>query len=61
VTNNSAAAQYVRREYRRGWELPAEREVRVARGQSPNGTTSSTDSNQRPARFPLLRRLLRRD
>jgi predicted dehydrogenase len=63
VTNSSAAAQYIKREYRRGWEIAEERAPRVVRAQSANGTSnnSAPAPESRPARFPLLRRLLRRN
>jgi hypothetical protein len=63
VTNNTAAAQYIRRNYRRGWELQEERAPRVVRAQAPNGATTNpppVETNDRPSRFPLLRRLFRR-
>jgi hypothetical protein len=58
VTNVSTAAQYIHREYRRGWELTAEREPQVTQAglttPAPNGV------NQPQPRFPRLRRLLGR-
>lgn len=64
VTNTSAAAQYIRPEYRRGWELAEERAPRVVRAQSngaPSTTTVTPEPERRPGRLPLLRRLLRRN
>ncbi|MSQ96330.1 MAG: Gfo/Idh/MocA family oxidoreductase [Gemmataceae bacterium] len=58
VTNNSAAAQYVHREYRRGWELTGERAAEVVQA---THTAPAPATNQRPARFPILRRILGRD
>src|SRR5262245_9245369 len=64
VTNNTAAAQYIKRAYRRGWELQEERAPRVVRAQAPNGATTTNpppvEMNERPSRFPLLRRIFRR-
>ncbi len=66
VTNTTAAAQYVKRAYRRGWELQGEREVVAARTVQPAGAVQPApmppaQTDERPARFPLLRRLLRRN
>jgi len=59
VTNTSSAAQYIQREYRRGWELTAEQEPSVA----PASLTVPQNGNIQPQpqpRFPLLRRIFGR-
>jgi predicted dehydrogenase len=74
VTNSTAAAPYVRREYRRGWELQgeptaavAQQPERIAQPQTnvrpAQATQPGTEAvpDYRPQRFPLLRRLFRRD
>ena len=67
VTNTTAAAQYIRPGYRRGWELQGEREALATPRVQPAGAVQSAPGTPPPimqsedrARFPLLRRLLRR-
>ncbi len=59
VTNVPEAAQYIHRQYRTGWELRGEPTVvRAQRPETPNGNAEI--NQQRPGRFPLLRRLFGR-
>ena len=61
VTNNAAAAQYIRHEYRQGWEITAEPEPRIVQAQFAQPQQNGTYiPEQRPARFPLLRRIFGR-
>lgn len=66
VTNSPAAAQYIKREYRRGWDLQGEpiAAVQQVGGQRtverPAPVIEQPQFNERPPRLPLLRRLLRR-
>jgi predicted dehydrogenase len=62
VTNVPEAAAIIHREYRQGWELRGEPTViRAQRPDASAGPNGNMDTNQqRPARFPILRRLFGR-
>ncbi len=57
VTNVAAANQYIRREYRSGWALTAEREPQVTQA---TAVSPQPGNDQPAARFPRLRRLIDR-